>query len=89
MIHVQVRLHGALRDKLPPQSKGQTVLDLPEDADVSAVLNQLSLRRHIQVAINEEIVDDLETVLSDGDKLDIFRPAAGGQYQAQTTGQPD
>ncbi len=81
MIQVQVRLHGALRDKLPPQSKGQTVLDLPDGADVAAVLNQLSLRRHIQVAINGEIVENVETNLNDGDRLEVFRPAAGGLNQ--------
>jgi len=78
MIQVRVRLHGALRDKLPPQSKGQIALDLPDGADVSAVLNQLSLRRHIQVAINQEIVENLETKLNDGDQVEVFRAAAGG-----------
>jgi sulfur carrier protein ThiS len=78
MIQVHVRLYGALRDKLPPQSKGQTVLDLPDGADIAAVLNQLSLRRHIQVAINGEIVENIETNLIDGDRVEVFRPAAGG-----------
>lgn len=78
MVRVRVRLHGALRDKLPPQSKGQTILDMPDGADVSAVLSQLSLRRHIQVAINGEIVENLETIVNDGDQVEVFRPAAGG-----------
>ena len=78
MIQVHVRLHGALRDKLPPQSKGQTLLDVQDGADVSTVLNHLSLHRHIQVAINGEIVENLERTLADGDRLEVFRPAAGG-----------
>lgn len=78
MVRVRVRLHGALRDKLPPQSKGQTILDMPDGADVSAVLSQLSLRRHIQVAINGEIVENLATTVYDGDQVEVFRPAAGG-----------
>ncbi len=78
MVRVRVRLHGALRDKLPPQSKGQTILDMPDGADVSAVLSQLSLRRHIQVAINGEIVENLATTVNDGDQVEVFRPAAGG-----------
>jgi sulfur carrier protein ThiS len=78
MVRVRVRLHGALRDKLPPQSKGQTILDMPDGADVSAVLSQLSLRSHIQVAINGEIVENLETIVNDGDQVEVFRPAAGG-----------
>jgi len=78
MIHIHIRLHGALRDKLPPGDKGQTILELPQGVSVTAILNQLSLHGHIQIAINQEIVENLETVLQDGDRMEVFRPAAGG-----------
>jgi len=78
MLHIHIRLHGALRDKLPAEAKGRTILTLPEGAAVTSVLEQLSLQRRIQVAVNDEIVDNWDATLIDGDRLEIFRPAAGG-----------
>ena len=78
MIEIHVRLHGALRDKLPTEAKGRTTLTLPDGAPLTAVLEQLSLHRHIEVAVNDEIVDNRDIILQDGDRVEIFRPAAGG-----------
>jgi thiamine biosynthesis protein ThiS len=78
VLQVHVRLHGALRDKLPPEEKGRTIVTLPDGAQVTAMLKQLSLHRRITVAVNDEIVDDWNTTLQDGDRVEIFRPAAGG-----------
>ncbi len=75
---IQVRLHGALRDKLPSEAKGVTVLDVGEETAVSAIPAHLNIKSHIQIACNDEIIENLETRLRDGDKIDIFRPAAGG-----------
>ena len=78
MIEIYIRLHGALRDKLRPEDKGRTTLTLPNDVSLTAVLEQLSLHRRIEVAVNDEIVDNRDTTLQDGDRVEIFRPAAGG-----------
>ena len=78
MIEIYIRLHGALRDKLPPEAKGRTILIMPDGAPLTAVLEQLSLHRHIEVAINDEIVDNRDIILQDGDRVEIFRPVAGG-----------
>ena len=78
MIEIHIRLHGALRDKLPPEAKGRTILTLPDGALLTAVLEQLSLHRLIEVAVNDEIVDNQDIILQDGDRVEIFRPAAGG-----------
>lgn len=78
MMHIHIRLYGILREKLPPEANGRSVLTIPEHSTITAVLNELSLHRHIQVAINDEIEDNLDTLLQDGDRLDIFRPSAGG-----------
>ena len=78
MIHIHVHLHGALRDKLPPEDKGRTTLTLHDGTTVTAVLEQLSLHRRIEVAINDEIVDNQDIILQDGDRVEIFRPVAGG-----------
>jgi thiamine biosynthesis protein ThiS len=78
MITIHIRLHGALRDKLPAEAKGRIVLSLPEGTTVTAVLEQLSLRRRTEVAVNDEIVDNRDIALEDGDRVEVFRPAAGG-----------
>lgn len=77
-MQITVRLHGILRDKLPAEAKGRILLTLPEDVGVAAVLETLSLRRNVQVAVNKSIVDDLSQPLNDGDFVECFRPAAGG-----------
>ena len=75
---IKVRLHGALRDKLPPETKGRIVLDVPEETAVAHIPALFKLKTHIQIAVNDEIIENLETHLHDGDEIDIFRPAAGG-----------
>ena len=78
MIKLHIHLHGALRDKLPSGAKGRTTLSLPDGATIMDVLERLSLRRNIEVAVNDEIADNLDDPLQDGDRLEMFRPAAGG-----------
>ena len=78
MIEIHIRLHGALRDKLPIEAKGRTTQTLNDGTTVTAVLEQLSLHRRIEVAINDEIVDNRDIILQDGDRVEIFRPVAGG-----------
>jgi thiamine biosynthesis protein ThiS len=85
MITIHVRLHGILRDKLPAENKGRTTLNLPDDTTVATVLEQFSLRRRVEVAINEEIVDNQDTPLQDGDQLEFFRAAAGGSANSFTS----
>jgi len=54
------------------------VLTLAEGTAVAALLDQLALDGHIQVAINQKIIENSDTILQDGDRVEIFRPAAGG-----------
>ncbi|MCP4429139.1 MAG: MoaD/ThiS family protein [Chloroflexi bacterium] len=77
-MQIHIRLHGALRDKLPANAKGQAILEFEEGAAVTAVLSHLSLRGHLQVAVNQEIVDNWNILLHDGDWVEVFRPTAGG-----------
>jgi sulfur carrier protein ThiS len=78
MIQLYVRLHGILRDRLPPERRGRVTMTLPQKTTIAAVLEELALHRHIQVAVNDKIEENLSRQLRDGDHLDIFRPSAGG-----------
>jgi molybdopterin converting factor small subunit len=53
-------------------------LHFEEGAMASSVIAQLSLRGHLQIALNQELIENDNTILHDGDTLEIFRPAAGG-----------
>ena len=77
-MNIHIHLHGALRDKLPPDAKGRTTLHLEEGTTASTIVAQLALRGHIQIAQNQKLIENDDTILHDGDTLEIFRPAAGG-----------
>jgi sulfur carrier protein ThiS len=78
MIHVDIRLHGILRDRLPAEKKGQTSLDLPETATVQAVLDHFDLDGIVSIAVNDEVELHAEHLLSEGDRVELFRVAGGG-----------
>ena len=77
---VHVRLYGILRDRLPPEAGGETTLTLKGDAsvaDVAAWLRQMGVKMALEFAVNGEVVDG-DRPLSDGDRVEIFSPVAGG-----------
>jgi hypothetical protein len=78
MIRVTILLHSILREKLPPEARGRTVLELAEGACVKDVIARLDLPEHAAFAINEQLERDPERVLHDGDSLRFFRVGAGG-----------
>ncbi len=79
-MHIHIHLHGALRDHLPEGSNGRLTLQFKEreTIKVSTLISRFSLDGHIQIAINEELIENEDTVLYDGDIVEVFRPAAGG-----------
>lgn len=74
-VNVQVRLYGILREKRPPD--GRTELSLAMGSTVNDVVTRLAIAGHVQTAVNGQI-KPLDTVLVDGDTVEIFRAAAGG-----------
>ena len=78
MIHVDIRLHGILRDRLPAEKKGRTGLDLPEKSTVQAVIDHFDLNGALSIAVNDEIELHPDHPLTDGDCVELFRVAGGG-----------
>ncbi|MEJ2747884.1 MAG: MoaD/ThiS family protein [Anaerolineae bacterium] len=74
-VSIHVRLYGILREKLPPE--GRTDLSLAVDSTVGDVVERLAITGHVQTAVNGQI-KPLNTILTDGDTVEIFRAAAGG-----------
>ena len=77
-IHVQ--LYSILREKLPPESKGQTELQLNEGAILADLLSALDITRRVVVSVNDAHESDMSRRLLDGDKVRIFSSISGGQY---------
>lgn len=76
-LEVHLTLHGILRDHLPRQAKGRTVLTLPADATVADVLQQFKLNTTVSAAVRgAQVARDY--VLQDGDDLQLFRMLGGG-----------
>jgi molybdopterin converting factor small subunit len=74
-IKIQIRLYGILREKLPPD--GRTELSLAVGSTIGDVIERLAITGHVQTAVNGQI-KPLDTILADGDTIEIFRAAAGG-----------
>jgi molybdopterin converting factor small subunit len=77
---VQVKLMASLRNKLPPEARGSTVLELAPGATVAAALAQLDIAdsRVHAVMINDALEPDRQQPLADGDALVVLPPVAGG-----------
>ncbi|HUF37885.1 MAG TPA: MoaD/ThiS family protein [Anaerolineales bacterium] len=78
MIHVDIRLHGILRDRLPAADRGETTLTLPDGATAQAVLDRFDLNGIVSIAVNDEIELHPDHPLTDGDRVELFRVAGGG-----------
>ena len=76
-MEIQLTLHGILRDQLPRQAKGKTVLTLPPGATVADVLQQFKLKSTVQAAVGGVQVEHSQ-VLQEGDDLQLFRMIGGG-----------
>lgn len=75
---VSVVLHSYLREKLPAEAKGQTVLELEEGTRISDVIERLDLPEMVVFALNNQIERDQGRLLKDGDLVRFFRAGAGG-----------
>jgi sulfur carrier protein ThiS len=75
---VKVVLFGVYREKLPPQARGRTTLELPEGSPLRAVLEHFNLPLHAACAVNGQLEADRERILQEGDEVQVFRPAGGG-----------
>ena len=76
-MRIKVTLHSILRDRLPPDARGRTELEVPDGATLNDAVLQLAIP-DVLYAVNGSIERNLERPLRDGDELDVFIRAAGG-----------
>jgi thiamine biosynthesis protein ThiS len=78
VIEVQVQLYSILREKLPAEARGRTVLRLEEPATLDDLLGALDIRRRVVISVNGEHETDNGRRLRDQDEVKVFSAVGGG-----------
>ncbi len=77
-MQIRVQLFSILRDRLPPEAKGRTVLKLEEGTTLADILNELGIERKVVISLNGAYESDRTLQLHDGDQVKIFTAVSGG-----------
>ena len=75
-IHLQ--LYSILREKLPSDAKGRTVMQLDEGATLADLLDKLGINLKVVISVNGDHEPDKSRQLRDGDHVRIFSAISGG-----------
>ena len=73
-----MQLFSILRDKLPPELNGKTIMNLNEGATVKDLLDELKITRKVVISVNDVQETNLSRQLADGEKVMIFSSVGGG-----------
>ncbi|HNB51117.1 MAG TPA: MoaD/ThiS family protein [Anaerolineales bacterium] len=78
-MQISVRLHSALREKLPAEAKGRATLTLPDGATVHNLLTHFQLQNNVVgISVNDDLEIEASHPLHDGDHVEFFRVVGGG-----------
>ena len=77
-MEIHLQLYSILREKLPFDAKGRTVLQLDEGATLADLLNDLAIKRRVVISVNGVHEADKSRQLRDGDAVKIFQSVSGG-----------
>ncbi len=75
---IHLKLYSILRDKLPSETKGITVLQLEEGATLADILHELGIKRRVVISVNGVHETDRTRQLLDGDEVKLFSSVSGG-----------
>jgi len=78
ILEIHLQLFSILRDKLPPETKGRTVIQLIEGSTLKDLLTELDINRRVAISVNDEHVSDRSCILEAGDEVKIFTSVGGG-----------
>ena len=77
-MEIHLQLYSILREKLPSDSKGRTVLQMEENATLAELLAELDITRRVVISVNGVHESDMSRQLQDGDQVKIFSSVSGG-----------
>jgi sulfur carrier protein ThiS len=76
---VHIRLFSRFREKLPPEARGETTIEVSDGASVQHLLEHLDIHRPVKlIVVNGERETDLGRILCDGDAVRIYPVVVGG-----------
>jgi sulfur carrier protein ThiS len=78
MLEIQVQLYSILREKLPPETNGQAVLQLKNGALLADLLEELDITRKVVISVNGAHESDLSRQLQNDDQVKLFSSISGG-----------
>jgi len=78
MLEIHLQLYSVLREKLPSDAKGRTVMQLDEDATLADLLNELGINLKVVISVNGDHEPDKSRQLRNGDHVRIFSAISGG-----------
>ena len=77
-MEIKIQLYSVLRNKLPPEAKGRTILQVEVGTTLGDILQELGITRKVVVGLNGVQVSDKSHQLNDGDDVKIFSSTSGG-----------
>jgi sulfur carrier protein ThiS len=77
-LKVHLQLYSILREKLPTEARGKTVLHMDEGATLADILEELGIKRRVVMSMNGVYEPDQSCQLRDGDDVKIFSAISGG-----------
>ena len=78
MMNVQLELYSVLREKLPREARGETVLELSDGATVADIMHMLDITGNVVVSVNDVHDPERTKTLKDGDNVKMFSAVGGG-----------
>ncbi|MFC1922147.1 MoaD/ThiS family protein [Chloroflexota bacterium] len=77
-MEVNLQLYSILREMLPPEAKGRTVVKMENNATLADLLNELDITRRVVISVNDAHEAEMTRQLQDGDQVKIFSSISGG-----------
>jgi sulfur carrier protein ThiS len=78
MLEIHLQLYSILREKLPSDAKGGTVMQLDEGATLADLINELDIKLKVIISVNGDHEPDKSRQLLEGDHVKMFSSVSGG-----------
>ena len=78
ILEIHLQLFSILRDILPPELKGRTVVQLKAGSTLKDLLSELDINRRVAISVNDLQERNRSYKLEDGDEVKIFTSVGGG-----------
>jgi thiamine biosynthesis protein ThiS len=78
ILEIHLQLFSILRDILPPELNGRTVIQLNEGSTLKDLLTELDINRRVAISVNDVQERNRSLMLKNGDKVKIFTSVGGG-----------